>query len=341
MSSRFLDSYPNLPLVIAEIGAKYAEMPILEEMVRKAHAAGADMVKFQTFTAETITTPGSFFTFEDGSKVSQLDWFKNFELSRLDHEQLDRLCKGLKLPWISTPSHPNDLELLEHFDPPAYKTGSDDLTNIPFLRQIASMGRPMIVSTGMCTLEEIEQACNTIVKAGCDDLILLHCVVSYPAKAEDANLRVIETLRTKLGFPVGLSDHTVDEFTSVLATQMGACVVEKHFTLDHALKLPDHQASLDPQAFSRLVERVRLVKTSMGSGEKIILPTEEKWRAAARKSLFAALDIPAGKTIEMNDIAIRRPAIGIPPISYDQVIGMKSRTSISQGTAIAWEMLCP
>lgn len=336
--SVFLNNFPD-PLIIAEIGAKYAELDIMKQMVKAAKDAGADMVKFQTYEAETISTPGSYFTFEDGSKVPQYEFFKKYELTREDHEELDNYCKKLGIPWFSTPSHPKDVDLLEDFDVPAYKTGSDDLTNLPFLRYIAEKERPMIVSTGMCTLGEIEKAVEAVTSTGNEQLVLLHCVVSYPSKPQDANLKAIETLRRAFGFPVGLSDHTTDEFTSVLATALGARVIEKHFTLDHAMQLADHQASLDPTAFARLVQMVRLVKPALGDGVKRILPTEEKWRAAARKSLYSKRAIAKGKTIREEDIVIRRPADGIHPHLLDLVVGRVAGRDILENTLISWDML--
>jgi N,N'-diacetyllegionaminate synthase len=329
----------NDPLIIAEIGAKYGSMQIMQDMVRAAVNCGVDMVKFQTYRAETISTPGSYFTFEDGKKVSQYDFFKKYELNESDHDLLNDLCIKLGVEWTSTPSHVTDLELLEKYALPCYKTGSDDLTNLPFLREIAKKKRPMLVSTGMCTLGEIEAAVEAIFSTGNQQLILLHCVVSYPSRPEDANLRVIETLKKAFGVPVGLSDHTQDELTSVLATQMGAVVIEKHLTLDHSMKLPDHEASLDPTDFSRLVERVRLVNKALGNGNKQILPTEEKWRKAARKSLFAAVDIPEGAIIKEGDIAIRRPSDGIHPKHLPLLVGRIAKTDIPTGTLINWDMV--
>jgi sialic acid synthase SpsE len=327
------------PLVIAEIGANYGGIEIVKQMVRAAAGCGVDMVKFQTYRAETIATPGSYFTFEDGSRVSQFDFFKSHEFSKQDHDVLDALCNELDIRWISTPSHFSDLELLEKYDLPFYKTGSDDLTNLPFLRAIAKTGRPMLVSTGMCTLGEIEAAVDTILATGNQQLVLLHCVVSYPSRPEDANLKVIETMQKAFGLPVGLSDHTQDEFTSILATQMGAVVIEKHFTLDHALKLPDHEASLDPIQFSRLVERVKLVSKALGNGVKCILPTEQKWRQAARKSIYSANTIAAGSIIKESDLTLRRPSNGIHPQFMNQIVGRAATNDISPNTLITWDMV--
>lgn len=326
------------PLIIAEIGANYGGMDVVKDMVRSAAGCGVDLVKFQTYRAETIATPGSYFTLEDGSRISQFDYFKAHELSKDDHDVLDALCQELGIQWISTPSHTSDLELLANYNLPFYKTGSDDLTNLPFLRAIAETGTPMLVSTGMCTLSEIEAAVETVLATGNQHLVLLHCVVSYPSSPEDANLKVIETLQKAFGLPVGLSDHTQDELTSILATQLGAVVIEKHFTLDHALRLPDHEASLDPEQFGRLVARVKLVSKTLGDGVKRILPTEQKWRQVARKSLFAAVDIPAGTVITEQHIAIRRPSEGIHPHHLPLVLGRVAKAFIPAGMLIQWDM---
>jgi sialic acid synthase SpsE len=341
VSNHFFEDIKNrkTPLIIAELGAKYGGMDVMQDMVRAAAKCGVDMVKFQTYRAETIATSGSYFTMEDGSQLSQYDFFKENELNEQDHDVLNDLCKKLNVPWTSTPSHINDLELLEHYNLPCYKTGSDDLTNTPFLQDIAEKGKPMLLSTGMCTLHEIESAVETIVKTGNQQLILLHCVVSYPSRPEDANLRVIETLQKEFGFPVGLSDHTVDEFTSILATQMGAVVIEKHLTLDHFLQLPDHEASLDPKQFSRLVKRTHLVEKALGDGHKRIIPTEEKWRVAARKSIFNICKIPAGKEIQAKDLVIRRPSSGLHPHLLNKVIGKIAIQDIPENSLITWEML--
>ena len=327
------------PLIIAEIGANYGGIETVSKMVECAHNSGADMVKFQTYQAETISTPGSYFTFEDGSRVSQFEFFKHNELKSEDHDTLSQLCKKLNMPWTSTPSHVTDLALLEKYDLPCYKTGSDDLTNTPFLSAIAETGRTMLVSTGMCTLSEIENAVDAIVSAGNNRIILLHCVVSYPSKIQDANLRVIETLQRAFGFPVGLSDHTTDELTSLLAVQLGACVIEKHFTLDHALRLPDHQASLDPSQFKILVDRVSKVNDALGNGVKNIMDTEKKWRKAARKSIFVKKEIKANQVIDTTDLEIRRPSDGLHPKYFEIVVGRKAAFDLEPGTLLNLEMI--
>jgi sialic acid synthase SpsE len=191
----------------------------------------------------------------------------------------------------------------------------------------------------MSTLADIEGAVNAIQKVGNLHTILLHCVVSYPSRPEDANLRAITTLQRAFGLPVGLSDHTQNEFTSVLAAQMGACMIEKHFTLDHALKLPDHEASLDPVQWKRLVDQVRLVPTVLGDGVKRVAATEEKWRVAARKSIVSIRSIRRGQKISADDLAIRRPSGGMPPGELSRVVGLVARDDIAAGTVLSPDML--
>lgn len=327
------------PLIVAEIGARYAPMEIMRKMVRAAKDSGADYVKFQTYTAETITSPEATFTMETGEVKSQYEYFKSTELTKDDHVALDQECRTNDINWFSTPSHESDLDLLETFNPIAYKTGSDDLTNTPFLRKIAEKGRPVIVSTGMSTLADIEGAVNAIHKEGNPYVILLHCVVSYPSRPEDANLKTISTLQNAFGLPVGLSDHTRDEFTSILATQLGACMIEKHFTLDHSLKLPDHEASLDPLQWRQLVDRVRLVSAALGDGVKRVASTEEKWRRAARKSIVASRPIRGGQKITSEDVTIRRPSGGMHPSELEHVVGSIAREDIAPGVMLSTDML--
>lgn len=329
----------NTPYIIAEIGANYGGIETVKKMVMSAHKCGTDMVKFQTYQADTISTPGSFFTFEDGRRVSQYDFFKKYELNEEHHEILNKLCIKLDVEWTSTPSHRKDLDLLEKYKLPCYKTGSDDLTNLTFLKEIAKKGRPMLVSTGMCSLAEIEVALENIFSTGNHQVILLHCVVSYPSKIQDANLRVIETLKQSFGVPIGLSDHTQDELTSILASQLGVSVIEKHFTLNHSLKLPDHEASLDPSEFKKLVDRVRLVPQALGNGIKTIQETEKKWRKAARKSIFAATNIKKDTIIKEKHIIVRRPSDGIHPHQLPIIIGRKAKISIPKDTMINWNMV--
>jgi N,N'-diacetyllegionaminate synthase len=308
------------PIIIAELGAKYAKIELIKKMIKISKKIDVDVVKIQTYKANTISSDKGHFIVE-GKKLSQYNFFKKYEFSDRDHINLDNYCKKLNIPWTSTPSHFGDVDYLEKFNLPFYKTGSDDLTNLPFLRYIAKKNKPMVISTGMCSLKEIEVAVNNIFKAGNSQIILLHCVVSYPSLPEESNLNAINTLMNEFNLPVGLSDHSQSELTSVIATSIGAKVIEKHLTLDYSLKLPDYQASLEPDLFSKMIKSVRTVKLALGDGEKKILKTEKTWRKNARKSIFYSKNIDKNSVITENDLAIRRPGNGLHPHYYDELIG--------------------
>ncbi|MGY8814411.1 MAG: N-acetylneuraminate synthase family protein [Gammaproteobacteria bacterium] len=327
------------PLIVAELGAKFRDLETLKRSIDIALGCGVDFVKFQTYSAKNIATPGSCFEQNDGKRISQYDYFLKYELTAEDHFELISYCEQKDINWFSTPSHQDDIDLLEKYNPVCYKSGSDDLTNLPFLHYLARQMRPMVVSTGMCTLGEIERAIEVITQAGNTQIILMHCVVSYPSLVEDANLKVIETLQKAFGFPVGLSDHTQDELTSILATQLGVVMIEKHFTIDHDLEFPDHDASLDKSEFTRLVDKVSSVSLALGSGEKKILETEKKWRQIARKSIFTARDIKKGSPIVEEDLIIRRPGDGIHPHHYEFILGKVAKQDISKDQVVTWDII--
>jgi sialic acid synthase SpsE len=325
--------------VISEIGGMYEDLDGMKELIRLSKEAGADAVKLQTYRAETISLPGAEFEFEDGSRMSQVDFFKQYEISREDHKALFDYARRLGIMIFSTPSYYDDVDFLEELDVPAYKTGSDDLTNYPFLEYIARKGRPMIVSTGMATLAEVEAAVNTILKAGNDQLVLLHCTVSYPPGPEFANLNIIKTLQQAFDLPVGYSDHIVGEFCSVLAASMGACVIEKHVTLDRSDKRPDYQVSLEPAELKRMIEQIRLTPVLRGSSVKKVYPPEEKWRRNGRKSLTAARNIKAGQVLQPEDVKIIRPGTGLGPDCLELIVGRKLREDINENQMITLEAL--
>ena len=329
------------PLIIAELGAKYAPVPDILKAASLARDAGADVVKFQSFTAEAVATPGASFLDKDGNDIPQTEFFRRYQLNHEDHRALVEGCQSYGIPWFSTPSCPGDVELLERFSPICYKTGSDDLTNLLLLRAIARTRRSVILSTGMSTLHEVERAVDTVVAAGGRVAAVLHCVTSYPSPVEEANLRAIETLRTHLKLPIGLSDHTQGAYTSVLATMLGAEVIEKHFTPDHALKLPDDEVSLDPREWKYLVDQVALVPKALGDGIKRVQNAELKWHRVARKSLFASRDIAAGSSISEADLMVLRPLLGIPAEEIDSVVGRSVARRVLKGEPLHWDLLQP
>jgi sialic acid synthase SpsE len=312
----------------------YEDIGGMKELIKASKEAGADAVKIQTYQAEKLALPGAIFQFEDGSAMAQLDFFKQYEISRDNHKILFDYAKELNIPFFSTPSHYEDVDFLESLDVPAFKTGSDDLTNYPFLAYIASKGKPMIVSTGMATMAEVELAVNAVLQTGNDQLILLHSTISYPPEPEFANLNIINTLRQAFGLPIGYSDHIFGVFSSVLAASMGACVIEKHVTLDRKLKRADYQVSLEPDELKSMVEQIRLINILRGSSIKKVYPPEVKWRKNARKSIVAARNLKPGEIIGQKDIKIMRPGTGIHPQYLNFVVGKTLKKEIMHNEII-------
>jgi N,N'-diacetyllegionaminate synthase len=326
---------PGAPVfVIAEVGTNFNSIDEARVLFKAAADAGADAVKLQTYRAETVAMPGAVFTLEDGTQISQYDYFKEHEVSAQAHVELRDYANELGVVFFSTPGYYDDVQLLEDIEVPLYKTGSDDLTNYPFLKYLAALGKPMIVSTGMCSLAEVERAVATILNTGNEDLVLLHCVVGYPAPIEQANLRVVETLRSAFGVQVGFSDHFLGEVAAVLGVGLGVTVVEKHLTLDRSVGGPDNDVACEPEEFKRYVAAIRTASAALGGTEKRLLPTEEKWRQAARKSIVSACDIPEGAMLEESMLTIKRPSDGLHPQDYDLVIGHRARKAIAAGHII-------
>jgi sialic acid synthase SpsE len=240
---------------------------------------------------------------------------------------------------MSTPFDEESADFLETLDVPVFKIPSGEITNLPFLAHVARKNRPIILSTGMSFLGEVETAVKTITAAGNRRLALLHCVSNYPADPADTNLRVMGTLSAAFQFPVGYSDHTPGIEISLAATALGACIIEKHFTLDRSMPGPDHQASLEPSELNALVAGVRMVEKSLGHGRKEPAASEANTAAVARKSLVASHDIPAETLLTEEMITIKRPGTGLPPSLRSFAVGRRARTAIPEGALITLEML--
>ena len=331
---------PGHPVfVVAEIGANFADLEEAKRQIDEAAAAGCDAVKIQTFRADTLVRSGAFFTFEDGSRASQHDFFRARELSGETHRSVQAYVEERGLVFFSTPSHQGDLDLLESLNVPIHKIGSDDLTNLPFIEAVARTRKPVILSTGMSTLGEVEEALARFVTTGNQNLILLHCLVGYPAPLHEANLRVVETLHRAFGVPVGFSDHTPGWLAAVVAVAHGACVVEKHLTLDRSAGGPDNETSLEPHEMADLVRNLRCVEAVLGDGVKRIEPCEEKWRAAGRKSLVAAKDIHAGEVVTFDMVTAKRPSDGLHPRHFHDMVGRVARVDIAADECFRWEWL--
>ena len=325
------------PFIVAEIGSNFGNYEQSVEMIDIAKRAGANAVKFQTYKAINITAPGALFNLEDGSSISQHEYFRRYELSEDLHFQLKEYCDNKEMIFFSTPSHIEDVELLNRVGVELYKTGSDDLTNIPLLKCVANKGKPIILSTGMSTLAPIEEAVEAIYSTGNREVVILHCVVGYPAPEHEANIYAIRTLRSAFDLHVGFSDHFRSTTPAVLAASLGASLFEKHLTLDRSIGGPDNDVALEPKEFADYVIEVRSVDQILGKTQKLITEGEVKWQNAARKSVKVTQSVKAGEVFTADNIAVLRPSGGIHPRYYESIIGKKSSRDIESYEAFDWE----
>jgi N-acetylneuraminate synthase len=330
--------------VIAEAGVNHnGDLDMALQLVDAAAAAGADAVKFQTFIANRVisaSAPKAKYQLQTTCATeSQLDMIRPLQLSPQAHRELSDYSQERGVLFMSTPFDEDSVDLLDELGVPVFKIGSGEITNWPFLEYIARIGKPIILSTGMSYLSEVDEAVRVIRNAGCRQLLLLHCVSNYPAAPDDANLRAMETMMRAFQVPVGYSDHTPGIEVSLAATALGACVIEKHFTLDKNLPGPDHRASLEPSELAALIKGVRTVEAALGHGEKRPAASEVNTAAVARRSLVAAQDINAGTVVTREMIAIKRPGTGLPPAMHSYLVGRTTRTNIPADTLISLEML--
>ena len=327
--------------IIAEAGVNHnGDVKLARKLLEVAKEAGADAVKFQTFKAEEVVTPNAQKAeYQKGTtdeKESQFEMLKKLELSTENFEELSDYAQKKGIIFLSSPFDNGSVDLLDEMGVPAFKVGSGEITNLPLLKHIARKKKPVILSTGMATLGEIEEALATIGQDGVDEIILLHCVSCYPAKIEDVNLRAIETLRQAFRLPVGLSDHTAGITVPIAATALGACTIEKHFTLDKKLPGPDHRASLEPRELRDMVKAIRDVEKALGNGIKRLNIAEEENRKAARRSIIARVDIPAGAVITEDMLDVKRPGNGLEPKLINLIIGREAKANIMSGEVMTF-----
>jgi len=330
--------------IIAEAGVNHnGSLDRAKKLIDAAYESGADAVKFQTFSADRIASRAArkadYQMRTTDSEESQYAMLKKLELPPEAFPILAEYAKEKGIVFLSSPFDCVSVDILEEAGVDAYKIPSGEITNIPLLRYIAGKKKPIILSTGMAEIDEIARAVDLFRNAGIRDLILLHCVTSYPAPPDTLNLQVIKTLRRTFRLPVGFSDHSPGVLDAVIARVLGACVIEKHFTLDKNLPGPDHQASLEPDELAAMVAAVRMTDLSLGDGKKNIIPAEQAIKSIARKSLVARVDIPANAIITPELIDVKRPGTGIPPGDFDRVIGMIASHRIPGDTVLTWEDL--
>lgn len=330
--------------VIAEAGVNHnGDIHLAKQLVNVAADAGADAVKFQTFKAErvvSVNAPKAEYQLETTDTAeSQLDMIRRLELSPDAHRELQAYCQERGILFMSTPFDKESVDLLDELGVPVFKIGSGEITNWPLLEYIAQKGKPIILSTGMSYLSEVDEAVRVIYETGNEELVLLHCVSNYPADPSDANLRAMQTMATAFQVPVGYSDHTPGIEVPLAAVALGACVIEKHFTLDKELPGPDHKASLEPEELVNMVRGIRIVELSLGHGRKVPADSESNTVAVARRSLVAAQDILAGTKLTEELIAIKRPGIGFPPAMHSYLIGRVVVDDVLADTVFSEEML--
>lgn len=330
-------------LVIAEIGVNHNGNPALaRSLVEAAADAGADAVKVQSFSAERVAgarAPKAAYQLETtDTRESQLAMLRRLELPTGEEAALAARCSELGLMFLSTPFDPASADALEAVEVPAYKVGSGDLTNHPLLAYVAAKRRPVLLSTGMADLAEVSDAAAVVRGAGAP-LVLLHCVSSYPADPAEANLRAIPAIAHALDTPVGWSDHTSGLSTALAAVALGACVVERHLTLDRTLPGPDHAASSEPAEFGALVAAIRAVESALGDGVKRPADSERENRRLVRRSLVAARDLPVGTVLEEAMLDALRPGTGIAPSAWREVVGRRLGRDLAAHEPLAWDDL--
>ena len=329
---------------IAEAGVNHnGDVDKAKCLVDAAVDAGADAVKFQSFRTENLATPSApkaqYHIETTGASESWFDLLKSQEMSGEMHEQLIRYCSEKGIIFLSTPYDEVSVDLLEELQVPAYKIASTDANNIPFLRYVARKGKPMILSTAMCTLAEVRASVAAIREEGVSSLIVMHCTGSYPAPTEETHMRAMRTLRDEMKVLVGYSDHTMADLNAILCVAFGAVAYERHFTLDRALPGPDHRMSLVPDELTRVVRLVRRAEAASGSCNKEVQPSERENRRVLRKSLVANRHLKRGDVLTRDAIAIKRPPLGIEPARFEEVIGRRLRVDVPADVPIKTEFL--
>jgi len=315
-------------LIIAEAGVNHnGDLAEALLLVDAASESGADIVKFQTFTTDKLVTPdavkATYQKATTGHNETQMSMLRKLELSHSDHVAIIEHCQRRGIRFFSTGFDIESVNMLVGLGIDRIKIPSGEITNLPYLRHVGGLGLPVIISTGMANLEEVRCATEVLLSAGTlkKEVIVLHCTSEYPAPMVDVNLQAMVTMRETLGVNVGYSDHTTGHEVAVAAVALGACVIEKHLTLDRDAAGPDHAASLEPAEFSAMVRAIRNIELALGDGIKVLQPSEAANKLVARRSIVAAAEIKTGELFTMLNIAARRPGTGLSPMLWDEVLG--------------------
>lgn len=338
----------NKTLIIAEAGVNHnGDIPTAKKLIDAAANAGVDYVKFQTFKASKLVSPkaktAEYQNKNTGSEDnSQLNMLKKLELSHEDHVELMSYCDEKNIKFFSTAFDTSTVDYLDELGLDLFKVPSGEITNFPYLRAVALKKKPVILSTGMCTEEEIKDAVAVMLKFGVDkkDITILHCNTEYPTPMKDVNLKAMLTIGKAFNVEIGYSDHTLGIEVPTAAVALGATVIEKHFTLDRTLPGPDHAASLEPDELKAMVDAIRNIEEAIsGSGEKVPSESEQKNMAIARKSIHLVADVKADTIIEESHLIALRPGGGVSPMKWEEVIGKTLVNDKDAYDIINWEDL--
>lgn len=321
--------------IIAEAGVNHnGSVALAKQMVDAAKEAGADYIKFQTFIPKKLVSKfaekADYQKETTGSGESQLEMLEKLALTQKDFTELNRYCREKQIGFLSTPFDLDSIEFLDTFDMDFWKLPSGEITNLPYLEQIGQTRKPVVMSTGMSSLQEVKDAAAVLRKAGAKEITLLHCNTQYPTPMEDVNLRAMQTLEKELNLPVGYSDHTQGIEIPVAAVAMNACIIEKHFTLDRSMEGPDHKASLEPDELNAMVQAVRNVEQALGNGKKDPSPSELGNISVVRKSIVAKCGIKKGDTFTEDNLTVKRPGNGISPMRWHEMIGKQAERDFAE-----------
>ena len=332
----------NKVLIIAEAGVNHnGSIELAKRLVDEAVNAGVDYIKFQTFKSEKLVSKAAKQAEYQQKNIghegeSQYTMLKRLELSPADHEVLIDYCNSKGIKFFSTAFDMDSIDYLHSLNLGLWKIPSGEITNFPYLRKIATFGEPIILSTGMSELNEIEEAIQVLIKYGVakEDLTVLHCTTEYPTPFKDVNLKAMLQIGEKFGVKIGYSDHTKGIEVPIAAVALGATVIEKHFTLDKTMEGPDHKASLEPDELKAMVTSIRNIEKALGSGHKHVSDSERKNIEIVRKSIVAACPIKKGETLTEDNLTVKRPATGISPMKWGSVVGTVAKRDFEEEEAI-------
>lgn len=325
--------------IIAEAGVNHnGNIIIAKKMIDFAKEAGVDYIKFQTFIPENLVSKyakiAEYQKIATVSDESQLQMLRKLMLSKNDFIELSDYCKATSIGFISTPFDLESVDFLNSFNMDFWKVPSGEITNLPYLVEIAKTGKPIILSTGMSDLDEIDAALNVLHSNGAEKITLLHCNTQYPTPMEDVNLNAMLTLKDRYNCDVGYSDHTLGIEVPIAAVGLGATVIEKHFTLSSDMEGPDHKASLEPKEFKSMVSAIRNIEKALGTGNKVASPSETENKDIARKSIVASRMIKKGEVFSKDNITTKRPGSGISPMRWYNVIGAVAKRDFQEDELI-------